>query len=499
MEHYILAIDQGTTGSRALVVDRAGRVKADAYDEFPQIYPQPGWVEHDPEAIWVKTLSVVRRALAAAGLTPPQIAAIGITNQRETTVLWDRKTLRPVHNAVVWQCRRSAGICEKLKSDGLEGVFRERTGLLLDAYFSGTKVKWLLDEVQGLRARAELGEIAFGTIDSWLIAKLTAGRRHVTDYTNASRTLLFNIHERIWDPELLGVLDVPAALLPEVAPSAQVTGLTDATVFGAEVPIAGIVGDQQAALFGQACLDAGQAKNTYGTGCFLLLNVGAKRVDPGQGLILTLACDRGGKPCYALEGSIFIAGAVVQWLRDGLGLIGSAEESRVLAESVPDAQGVYLVPAFAGLGAPHWDMHARGGMLGITRGTTRAHVVRAALESIAYQTRDLVEAFRDAARTRFEELRVDGGACRNDFLMQFQADILGCAIDRSQHLESTAMGAAFLAGLTVGFWESDEEVSRLRRSDKVFTPTIDAGERERRYKGWKEAVERVKSRVPRQC
>ncbi len=494
MESYILAIDQGTTGSRAMVVDRAGRVVADAYEEFPQLYPRPGWVEHDPETIWDKTLAVVRRALDGAGLTPGRVAAIGITNQRETTVLWDRKTLRPVHNAVVWQCRRSAGICDRLKSHGLEGVFRERTGLLLDAYFSGTKLKWLLDEVQGLRARAELGEIAFGTIDSWLIAKLTAGKLHVTDHTNASRTLLFNIHDRVWDPELLGVLDVPAALLPEVVASAQVTGLTDARVFGAEVPIAGIAGDQQAALFGQACFDEGQAKNTYGTGCFLLRNVGATRVDPGRGLILTLACDRGGKPCYALEGSIFIAGAVVQWLRDGLGLITSAEESRSLAESVPDTQGVILVPAFAGLGAPHWDMHARGGILGITRGTTRAHVVRAALESIAYQTRDLVEAFGDAARTPFEELRVDGGACRNDFLMQFQADILGCAIDRSHQLESTGMGAAFLAGLTIGFWGSVEEVSRLRRSEKVFTPKIDAGERERRYRGWKEAVERVKSR-----
>jgi glycerol kinase len=493
MERYILAIDQGTTGSRALIVDRAGRVAADAYEEFPQIYPQPGWVEHDPEAIWEKTLAVVRRAMAAAVLTPGRIAAIGITNQRETTVLWDRKTLRPVHNAVVWQCRRSAGICEKLKAAGLEGAFRERTGLLLDAYFSGTKVKWLLDEVPGLRARAESGEIAFGTIDSWLIARLTGGAVHATDYTNAARTLLFNIHDRAWDPALLELLGVPVAVLPQVVPSAHVAGRTDPALLGAEIPIAGIAGDQQAALFGQACLAEGQAKNTYGTGCFLLLNVGSARLDPGPGLVLTLACDRGGKPCYALEGSVFIAGAVVQWLRDGLGLIASAEESAALAESVPDTQGVYFVPAFAGLGAPHWDMHARGGVLGITRGTTRAHLVRAALESIAYQTRDLAGAFRDAARVRFEELRVDGGACRNDFLMQFQADILGCAIDRSRHLESTAMGAAFLAGLTVGFWDSAEEVSRLRRSERVFTPRIDAGERERRYRGWQEAVERVKS------
>ena len=498
MERYILTIDQGTTGSRALLVDRAGRVAADAYEEFPQIYPQPGWVEHDPEAIWDRTLSVVRRTLSAAGLAPERIAAIGIANQRETTVLWDRRTLRPVHNAVVWQCRRSAAICEQLKSEGLEDAFRSRTGLLLDAYFSGTKVKWLLDEVPGLRARAELGEIAFGTVDSWLIARLTGGAVHATDYTNAARTLLFNIHDRSWDPELLRALGVPASVLPQVVPSAHVAGVTDAALFGAAIPIAGIAGDQQAALFGQSCTAAGEAKNTYGTGCFLLLNVGSKRVDPGRGLILTLACDPDGKPCYALEGSVFIAGAVVQWLRDGLGLIASAAESQTLAESVPDTQGVYLVPAFAGLGAPHWDMYARGGVLGITRGTTRAHLVRAALEGIAYQTRDLVDGFREAAGAGFDELRVDGGGCRNDFLMQFQADILGCPVDRSHHLESTAMGAAYLAGLTVGFWESPEEVSQLRRSAKVFRPRIDAAERERRHQGWKEAVERVKSRGPQQ-
>jgi glycerol kinase len=493
MEKVILAIDQGTTGTRVLVVDRRGRIAADAYDEFPQIYPAPGWVEHDPVAIWQKTLGVIRQALAKASLAPRQVAGLGITNQRETTVLWDRKTLRPVHHAVVWQCRRSAGICEKLKRDGVEGLFRQRTGLLLDAYFSGTKVKWLLDEVPGLRARAAFGEIAFGTIDSWLIARLTAGRVHRTDVTNASRTLMYNIHERTWDPELLGVLDVPAALLPEIVCSAQVAAVTDAEVFGAEVPIAGIAGDQQAALFGQACVEEGQAKNTYGTGCFLLRNLGRTRIDPGPGLVLTLACDAAGQPCYALEGSIFIAGAVVQWLRDGLGLIRRAEEAQALAESVPDTQGVHLVPAFAGLGAPYWDMYARGGILGITRGTTRAHIVRAALESIAFQTLDLAGAFEAATGAGFQELRVDGGASRNDFLMQVQADLLGCAVNRSSRLESTAMGAAFLAGLAVGFWKSPAEVAALRACERMFYPQIGPEERERRHREWRAAVERVRS------
>ncbi len=494
MEQYVMAIDQGTTGSRVLIVNAAGHIVANAYSEFPQSYPRPGWVEHDPEAIWQATLAVMRRALAAAALEPKRIAALGITNQRETTVLWDRRTLAPVHPAIVWQCRRTAGICERLKAEGLEGLFRDRTGLLLDPYFSGTKLKWLLDEVPGLRARAEFGELAFGTIDSWLIARLTGGRCHTTDYTNAARTLLFDIHERAWDPDLLDVLDIPAALLPEVGASARVAGLTDPEIAGAEIPIAGIAGDQQAALFGQACFNAGQAKNTYGTGCFLLINAGRRRVDPGPGLLLTLACDSRGRPCYALEGSVFIAGAVVQWLRDGLGLIGSAAETQALAESVPDCEGVVVVPAFAGLGAPHWDMHARGGIFGITRGTTRAQIVRAALESIAYQTRDLAGAVAAATGVKFSELRVDGGACRNDFLMQFQADILDCAINRSRYLESTAMGAAFLAGLATGFWKTPEEIIALRSPDKVFFPEMDPERRERLYREWQQAVERVKSR-----
>ncbi|MFO7707138.1 MAG: glycerol kinase GlpK [Desulfobacterales bacterium] len=494
-ERYIMAIDQGTTGSRVLIVNPAGHIVANAYSEFPQIYPRPGWVEHDPEAIWQATLSVMRQALTSAGIAPGRIAAMGITNQRETTVVWERSTLKPVHNAIVWQCRRSAGICDALRAENLEAMFRERTGLLLDAYFSGTKLKWLLDEIPGLRRRAESGELAFGTVDSWLIARLTGGRTHVTDLTNASRTLMFNIHERVWDKELLDALAIPAALLPAVVPSSHVAGRTEAAVAGAEIPIAGIAGDQQAALYGQACFDAGQAKNTYGTGCFLLINSGRKRVDPGPGLLLTLACDGDGQPCYALEGSVFIAGAVVQWLRDGLGLIRTAAETQALAESVPDSQGVFLVPAFAGLGAPHWDMYARGGILGITRGTTRAHIVRAALEGIAFQTRDLAGAVEAATGMRFTELRVDGGACRNDFLMQFQADLLDCTISRSRYLESTAMGAAFLAGRAVGFWRGAGEIGALRSSDKIFSPKIDGQKRQRLVRGWTEAVERVKSRV----
>jgi len=493
MERFIMAIDQGTTGTRVLIVNPAGRIVANAYAELEQIYPRPGWVEHDAEVIWGTVRTLMRRALAEAALTADRIAALGITNQRETTVLWDRKTLAPVHNAIVWQCRRSAGICEKLKTDGLAEPFRERTGLLLDAYFSGTKIKWMLDEVPGLRARAQFGEIAFGTIDAWLIARLTGGRVHATDYTNASRTLMFNIHDRTWDPDLLHYLDVPAAVLPEVVASAHVAGHTDAAVVGAEIPIAGIAGDQQAALFGQACFEAGQAKNTYGTGCFLLVNAGRQQPDPGPGLLLTLACDRGGRPCYALEGSVFIAGAVVQWLRDGLGLIQNADETQMLAQSVFDTQGVYLVPAFAGLGAPYWDMYARGGILGITRGTTRAHIVRAALESIAYQTRDLAAALADATGMALSELRVDGGACRNDFLMQFQADLLGCPVNRAGSLESTAMGAVFLAGLGVGFWDSADDIAALRQSEKVFHPQMSDADRQRMVRGWCEAVERVRS------
>jgi glycerol kinase len=492
MNRYIMAIDQGTTGTRIMIVDRSGDVASIAYSEFPQIYPKPGWVEHDPEVIWSTTRSMMEQALSRIGAGPQDIAGIGITNQRETTVLWDRKTLIPVHNAIVWQCRRSAPICDELKSRDLGPLFQEKTGLIIDAYFSGTKIKWLLDNVPGLKARALSGEIAFGTIDSWLIAKLTGGRVHATDYTNASRTLIYNIHDKRWDPELLDLLDIPPEILPEVVSSSGLAGTTDRTLLGREIPIAGIAGDQQAALFGQACFGEGEAKNTYGTGCFLLLNAGADRVEPKSGLILTLACDERGGPCYAVEGSIFVAGAVVQWLRDGLGLIENASQTSALASSVPDTQGVYMVPAFAGLGAPHWDMYARGAIVGITRGATKAHVVRAALEGIAYQVKDLVCAFEDSTAKSFTELRVDGGASLNDFLMQFQADITGCPIDRSRYVESTGMGAAFLAGIATGFWSPGEEIRSLRKTDKRFSPAIDRNRRDALYRGWLEAVERVK-------
>jgi glycerol kinase len=475
-----------------LIVDKEGQIVSSSYSEFPQIYPKPGWVEHDPEVIWDTTLMVMKQALGTSSIQPEEILGIGITNQRETSVLWEKETLRPVHNAIVWQCRRSAQICDELKNQGLEPLFQEKTGLLLDAYFSGTKVKWLLDEKPELRARARAGDIAFGTIDTWLIAKLTKGAVHITDFTNASRTLMFNIHDRTWDSDLLKVLEIPDEMLPGVAPSAGVVGQVDPSILGVTIPIAGIAGDQQAALFGQGCFSEGQAKNTYGTGCFLLLNVAEKKYDPKNGLILTLACEEDGKPCYSLEGSIFIGGAVVQWLRDGLGLIKRAEETQAIAESVVDTHGVYMVPAFAGLGAPHWDMYARGGILGITRSTTKAHIVRATLEGIAYQVKDLISAFEDSAQMEFKELRVDGGACRNDFLMQFQADILGCPINRSQYIESTGMGAAFLAGIATEFWTAGRELKELRKTEKTFYPKIGDEERQRAYDGWSDAVNRVK-------
>ncbi len=493
MGKYVMAIDQGTTGTRIMIVNKQGEIVSKAYSEFPQIYPKPGWVEHDPEVIWNTTLQVMTQALEASSVRPSDIAGIGITNQRETTVLWEKETLKPIHNAIVWQCRRSAPICDALKQEGYGQLFHDKTGLLLDAYFSGTKVKWLLDEFPGLRERARAGEIAFGTIDTWLIAKLTQGKIHVTDYTNASRTLLFNIHDKVWDQEVLDLLDIPSEILPSVVDSAQVVGHTHPSLLGCAVPIAGIAGDQQAALFGQGCFYEGQAKNTYGTGCFLLLNVGNKRIEPRSGLILTLACDETGKPCYALEGSIFIAGAVVQWLRDGLGLIKDASQTAQIAQSVGDSHGVYLVPAFAGLGAPHWDMYARGAILGITRSTTSEHIVRAALEGIAYQVKDLVGAFEESTNSTFTELKVDGGASMNDFLMQFQADILGCPIERSQYIESTGMGAAFLAGIATGFWTPGGMIGELSGSDRTFTPAISPQIRDKLYQGWLEAVGRVRS------
>jgi glycerol kinase len=494
MGAYIMAIDQGTTGSRAMLIDGDGQVVSSAYAEFPQIFPQPGWVEHDPEEIWKTTQQVMQQTVSSSDIPVTDIAGIGITNQRETTVLWDRKTLKPVYNAIVWQCRRSASICDRLKSEGLEDRIQAKSGLVVDAYFSGTKVKWLLDEVAGLREKAIAGDLAFGTIDTWLIARLTGGRVHATDYTNASRTMMFNIHEKKWDADLLDILGVPENLLPEVMASAEVVGHTDADqTGGTSIPIAGIAGDQQAALFGQGCFDAGQGKNTYGTGCFLLLNMADNQVTPDNGLILTLACDENGQPCYALEGSVFIGGAVIQWLRDGLGLIEHAAETQAIAESVDSTGGVYLVPALAGLGAPYWDMYARGGILGITRGTTRAHIVRAALEGIAFQVKDLTDAFETAAQMKFTELRVDGGACRNDFLMQFQADLIDCPVNRSNYIESTGVGAAFLAGVATGLWSAGEGIRNLRKTDKIFNPSVGEADRQRRCNGWKAAVERVKS------
>jgi glycerol kinase len=490
----VLALDQGTTGSTALVFAHDGAVLARAYAELTQHYPRPGWVEHDPEEIWTTTRAVAGHALAAAGVAAGELAAIGITNQRETTVVWDRATGVPVYPAIVWQSRQTAELCDRLKADGHEALVRERTGLVVDAYFSGTKIRWILDTVPGARARAERGELAFGTVDSWLLWRLTGGRVHATDPTNAARTMLYDIHRRRWDDDLLRVLRVPAAVLPEVRPSAGVFGHTAA---GAGVPagvaIAGIAGDQQAALFGQGCWSPGMAKNTYGTGCFVMMSTGGAAPASDGGLLTTAACDAGGGPAYALEGSIFIAGAAVQWLRDELRLITSAGESEGVARSVPDTGGVYVVPAFAGLGAPYWDMGARGAVIGLTRGSNRAHLVRATLESIAYQTRDVIDVMDRDSGVEIRELRVDGGAAANDFLMQFQADVLGVPVERPALLDTTAAGAAFLAGLAVGFWDSPEEVAGVRRRDRLFLPRMGETERDRLYAGWQEAVERVRS------
>src|SRR5712664_546629 len=449
---YILALDQGTTGSRALVVDPDGLVRGSGYVELAQHYPQPGWVEHDPEQIWITTIEAVARAIAHARIAVSDIAAIGITNQRETAVVWDRKSGRPIHHAIVWQCRRTAPFCEQLRADGLEAEFRNRTGLVLDPYFSGTKIRWLLDEVPGARRRAERGELAFGTVDSWLLWRLTDGRVHATDVSNASRTLCFDIRTLQWQAGLCGQLGVPMAMLPEVKASAGLFGETAGGDLPAGIRVTGMAGDQQAALFGQCCFEPGMAKNTYGTGCFILLNTGARPVASEHGLLTTVAWQIGGSTTYALEGSVFIGGAVVQWLRDGLGIIGSAGDSEALATSVADAGGVYLVPAFTGLGAPYWDPYARGVLVGLTRGTTKAHIARAALEAIAYQNRDVLDAMAQDSRAPLQALRVDGGAAANNFLCQFQADVLHVEVLRPAVTETTAMGAAFLAGVGAGIW-----------------------------------------------
>jgi glycerol kinase len=491
MANHILAIDQGTTGTTAMIFEASGRVRSRGYSEFRQYYPHPGWVEHDAEEIWRVTQRVIGITLRAARLKPKDVTAIGITNQRETTVLWDRRTGKPVHRAIVWQDRRTAPTCEALKAEGAESTIQAKTGLVIDPYFSGTKLQWLFDHVKGARNRAQ--RLAFGTIDSWLIWKLTGGQVHVTDFTNASRTLLFNIHERKWDEELLRLLQVPAEVLPQVTSSAGIVGTTAAGVFGAEVPIAGIAGDQQAALFGQACFRPGMVKNTYGTGCFLLMYTGEHAVTSHRGLLTTMACAPNGKPAYAVEGSVFIAGAAVQWLRDGLGMIKQARESEVLARRVDSTLGVYLVPAFVGLGAPYWDAAARGALVGLTRGVTREHIARATLESLAYQTRDVVDTMVAESGRPLTGLRVDGGAAANNLLMQFQADILGTTVDRPKVVETTALGAALLAGLGVGLWKSERELEGVRKPDRVFRPRMAPEKREALYQGWRRAVAAVRS------
>lgn len=488
---YILAIDQGTTGSRAVIFDAKGKVVASAYQEFQQYYPKPGWVEHDAGQIWRSCVSVIKKA--ASKIDARKIAAIGITNQRETTVLWDRKTSKPVARAIVWQCRRTADICSALKKRKLEALFHKRTGLVLDPYFSGTKVKWLLDNISGLRQKAEKDRVCFGTIDSWLIWKLTGGQSHVTDVTNASRTLIFNIKTRQWDKELLNILNIPQQILPQVRDSGSIFGKTFRRAAGLPggIPICAVMGDQQSALYGQACFTPGTVKNTYGTGCFIVLNTGKKLVYSKKGLLTTIACDEYGKPVYAMEGSIFIAGAVIQWLRDGLRVVKKSSDSEKITAGLKDTQGVYFVPAFTGLGAPYWDSQVRGLISGLTRGANVAHIVRAALESIAYQTKDVFDIMQKESGQRITQLKVDGGACKNDFLMQFQADILNCRIVRPQVVELTAQGAAYLAGVTAGLWKSKKDLQKIYKIERTFKPGMPAGEKKRLYEGWQGAVRKA--------
>ena len=489
MTRFILALDQGSTSSRAIVFDGAGNIVKVAQKEFRQIFPQPGWVEHNARDIWSTQMGVAQEAIAGAGLTAKDIAAIGITNQRETTVIWDRVTGRPIHNAIVWQDRRTAAVCDRLRADGHAETFQDKTGLWLDAYFSGTKIAWLLDHVDGARGRAERGELAFGTIDSWLVWNLTGGALHITDASNASRTLLYNIHDGGWDDELLGLLDVPRSLLPEVRSCSEVYAETAAGLFGVRIPIGGMAGDQQAATFGQACTKPGMAKNTYGTGCFMLMNTGGDAVASRNRLLTTLAWDVGGQRNYALEGSVFVAGAVVQWLRDGLGIIAASCDIEPLAASVPDSAGVYLVPAFVGLGAPQWDAYARGTMVGLTRGTTKAHIARAALEAIAFQSAEVLDAMQRDSGVSLKELRVDGGGSCNNLMMQFQADLLGVPVARPKIIETTALGAAYLAGLAVGFWQPDQLEAHWQ-VDRVFEPAMAEDVRLSRLATWRRAVER---------
>lgn len=489
MERFILAIDQGTTSSRAVLVNKSGEIIDSAQQEFKQHFPQPGWVEHDALEIWNSVLACVAEVLRKAAVSPEQVAGIGITNQRETTVVWDKKTGKPVHRAIVWQSRQTEGICRRLRDAGHEERFKAKTGLLLDPYFSGTKVNWILEQVPGAREKAERGELLFGTIDTWLVYKLTGGKAHITDYSNASRTLMFNIHELEWDDELLGILNVPRSMLPEVRSSSEIYAHTaDYHFYGNEVPIAGIAGDQQAALFGQACFDKGMAKSTYGTGSFMLMNTGTESVKSNHGLLTTIAWGIDGKVEYALEGSIFVAGSAIQWLRDGLRMIKDAKDSEQYASRVESSEGLYLVPAFVGLGTPYWDSEARGAIFGITRGATKEHFIRATLESLAYQTRDVLEAMMIDSGIGLATLRVDGGAVKNNFLMQFQSDILGVPVDRPVVNETTALGAAFLAGLGVGFWDKKEDIADQWKVERTFKHEMDERDRESLYRGWKKAV-----------
>lgn len=495
MDKYIMALDLGTTSCRCIIFDKNGRICSAAQKEFTQYFPQPGWVEHDAEEIWATQTGLMYEAMSKIDITINEIAGIGITNQRETTVLWDKETGRPVHKAIVWQCRRTAGYCDELKKLGMAEFFRSKTGLVLDAYFSATKLRWLLDNAAGARERAEKGELLFGTVDSWIIWKLTGGKEHVTDYSNASRTMLFNIHTLKWDEEILRVLKIPQQILPEVKPSSHVYGYTDSKLFGREVPIAGAGGDQQCALFGQTCFERGEVKNTYGTGGFMLMNTGTAPVNSHNGLVTTIAWGVDDKVEYALEGSIFVAGAAVQWLRDEVGLIRDAAESEVLAKSVPDANGCYVVPAFVGLGAPYWDQYARGAIVGLTRGVNRNHIVRATLESIAYQVNDVLMAMQEDSGMPITSLRVDGGACDNDFLMQFQADILNTSVVRPYCIETTAMGAAYLAGLAVGYWRSKEDILANHVIAAEFKPQMGQAKRESLLQGWHNAVKAASVRI----
>jgi glycerol kinase len=490
---YVLALDQGTTSSRAIIFNQKAEIVSVAQKEFKQYFPKSGWVEHDPQEIWTSQASVMIEVLANESIKAKQIAAIGITNQRETTVVWERSTGKPIYNAIVWQDRRTADFCDQLKSVGKSMMVQEKTGLVLDAYFSATKINWILNEVPGAREKAERGELAFGTIDTWLVWKLTNGETHVTDITNASRTMLFNIHKKCWDEELLELFDVPKSMLPEVKSCSEVYCETAGDVLSARIPIAGIAGDQQAALFGQLCLEEGMAKTTYGTGCFLVMNTGEKPVISKNRLLTTIAWELNGKVNYALEGSVFIGGAAIQWLRDGISLLKNAKETEAMAESLEDNEGVYFVPALSGLGAPYWDQHARGAFFGITRGTTQAHFARAGLEAIAYQVYDVIKAMEKDSGKSTQELRVDGGATANDFLMQFQSDILNCQINRPKIIETTALGAAFLAGLAVGFWKDTEELKSLWKADKSFSPSMTSEKVDKNLHFWKKAVERTKN------